>query len=116
MPITLTLHSFEEKQPKHNEEIVFVKRSYGYFEEFVPHCDTVEYCWFELGEDEKESWVGQCCYDSEKESHHKLGDIVVSEFDGSKWKLRAMVSGAILNENFFWMHSEDYHNTLPYKD
>lgn len=115
MPITLTLHSFKEKQPNHNDEIVFFKRSHGFFEEFSPSESTVEYCWFSL-DDSGDLSFDQCGFDPESESHHKLGDITKSDLDDSKWVLHAMVDGYVMHEDYFWMLSEDYHNALPYKD
>lgn len=115
MPIKLEFYSLEERKPKHQEDIVFLKRSYGFFEEFQLIERTVEYCWFGL--DKNGSLDGnQYCYSEETDSENKIGDIITSEIDGSKWILYAMVDGYIMDEDYFWTTSDEYHNSLPYKD
>ena len=114
MPITLTLFSYDEKKPEHNEEIVFFKKKQDYFEYFEPEHSVVEYCWFEL--DEKGVTTGnQACFDPETESEFKLGQ--KTKQDGSDWLLLAIVGGGyIMDERIYWMNSEDFHNCLPYSE
>lgn len=114
MPINLTFYSLKEKRPKHNEQVIVLspRSSFG-FEGFEPITSNVEYCWFCVDDDG--TFDGsQCCFDSINEAHHKLDDVTYGP-DDSKWVLKAIVNGYILQENSYWSPEEEYHESLPYE-
>ena len=96
MSVTITFYTFEEKKPKHQESIIWLRSisSFG-FEGFDPTEVDVEYCWFEV--DEEGYHTGdQVCYDSEDDSVP----------DGCK--LEVMFDGYVATDDMLWIGVEEY--------
>jgi hypothetical protein len=49
MPRTLTLHTFAEKKPDHDQEIFYFRTS-SFYSSIEPNFAKVEYSWFEYDE------------------------------------------------------------------
>lgn len=81
MSVQITFHTFLEKKPKHNEDIVYLRRgdSFGFECYELRECQA-EYCWFEY---EKDELTGcQISYSSRNKSRPTNCKLEILDADG----------------------------------
>ena len=104
--INIKFWTFEERKPKHYQEIIFLRAmSYmGDYEGFNPRELTVEYVW-ELS-DSNGSLGESCGYDEEDPNPPELSKD--EEESGCSWKLMINVGGFYDLDGCYWSPVEEY--------
>lgn len=107
MPVSLTFYSIDERKPKHDEKIVYLKRSKGQFAEyFEPREDDAYYQWELVDKDGY--YTGMSC-------SYEVGDdppeLEVGE--ENHWQLEGPhVNGYLMDDSYLWCSAEEYWKAL----
>ena len=111
MALTLTFHDFAEKQPKNNETIIFLKKTYSFDSYgFDPRESTAEYVW-EAVDSEGYGSGYSVCYDDADPTPPELTDEDIES--GYSYKLQVCVDGYYMEDGWYWCSVDEWFDALP---
>ena len=96
MPVTITFHTFKEKQPKHQDSVIRLCKTSSFdMEGFNPREVTVEYMWEEIDETGSATGIDCCYHEGDKqENGYRL---VVSDDNGE-----------VFEDDSLWISVDEY--------